>query len=97
MEIGKLIGRLVSVGLIPETMGTLGEVTRALLGYAAADQQKGLVLLRYFKKRLACGSLRLLRYVFLEGRSEVHFFIFLAVYYLGSTINLHTSGPPIFP
>jgi hypothetical protein len=52
MDIGKLIGWLVSVGLILGAMGTLGEVTAALRDHAARESRRGIISLKFFNSEL---------------------------------------------
>jgi hypothetical protein len=56
MDIGKLIGWLVSVGLVLGALGTLGEVAGALRNHAAQDSRRGMISLVRLNSRLAQGK-----------------------------------------
>lgn len=52
MDIGKLIGNLVAIGLLLATLGTLVEVTNSLKKSAAEDTKRGMFSLGVFNRRL---------------------------------------------
>ncbi|MBI3557685.1 MAG: hypothetical protein HY074_15600 [Deltaproteobacteria bacterium] len=55
MDIGKLIGKLITVALVLATAGTLYEVTIALKEAALDTQRHGMVSLGAFNRRLERG------------------------------------------
>ncbi len=55
MDIGRLMGQLVTIGLILASLGTLAEVTNALKKQGVADHQKGMISLGSFNQHLMQG------------------------------------------
>ena len=55
MDIGKLIGKLISIAMVLATAGTLYEVTVALKKEALDTQRHGMVSLGAFNRRLERG------------------------------------------
>lgn len=55
MDIGKLIGRLITIGFTLAALGTLREVTLAIKREAIYTQQHGLISLGAFNRKLIKG------------------------------------------
>ena len=55
MDIGKLIGHLITVGLVIATMGVLYTATCAIMTEAVDTQRHGMVSLGAFNRRLQRG------------------------------------------
>ncbi len=55
MNIGKLIGHLITVAMILGTLGILAEITQELKRQAADTAQHGMVSLGAFNRRLEKG------------------------------------------